>query len=378
MSTLPTGATQTAVTGKQKHSGIVKLFEPYTLRNLTFKNRIAVAPMCQYSAEDGFAQDWHLVHLGALAVGGAGLVITEATAVEARGRISPQDLGIYRDEHIEMLSRIASFIKAQGAVAGMQLAHAGRKGSTHRPWDEPGDGEVKPEDGGWQTVAPSAIAFADTYPQPEALSVAEIAEVVKNFQCGAQRALKAGFQVLEIHAAHGYLIHQFLSPYSNHRTDEYGGSLQNRMRFLLEVTDAIREVVPAELPLFVRISATDWLEEGGLTLEESVEVAQALKEHGVDLIDVSTGGNVKQAKIPVGPGYQVPFSDTIHHEAQIPTGAVGMITEPTQANNILEQDKADMIFLARELLRDTHWPLRAAHELGSDIAWPKQYERAKR
>ncbi|WP_149402076.1 NADH:flavin oxidoreductase/NADH oxidase [Dictyobacter arantiisoli] len=357
---------------------MVKLFEPYTLRNLTFKNRIAVAPMCQYSAEDGFAQDWHLVHLGALAVGGAGLVITEATAVEARGRISPQDLGIYRDEHIEMLSRIASFIKAQGAVAGMQLAHAGRKGSTHRPWDEPGDGEVKPEDGGWQTVAPSAIAFADTYPQPEALSVAEIAEVVKNFQCGAQRALKAGFQVLEIHAAHGYLIHQFLSPYSNHRTDEYGGSLQNRMRFLLEVTDAIREVVPAELPLFVRISATDWLEEGGLTLEESVEVAQALKEHGVDLIDVSTGGNVKQAKIPVGPGYQVPFSDTIHHEAQIPTGAVGMITEPTQANNILEQDKADMIFLARELLRDTHWPLRAAHELGSDIAWPKQYERAKR
>ncbi|WP_162511815.1 NADH:flavin oxidoreductase/NADH oxidase [Dictyobacter aurantiacus] len=353
---------------------MVPLFQPYTLRGLTLRNRIAVAPMCQYSSTDGFASDWHLVHLGSFAVGGAAIVMTEATAVEARGRISPQDLGIYRDEHIEMLSRIASFIKSQGAIPAMQLAHAGRKASTFRPWS--GSGEVKREDGGWETVGPSALRFSQNYPLPVELSQDEIAKVVQSFQTGARRALQAGFQILEIHAAHGYLIHEFLSPYSNHRTDEYGGSLQNRMRFLLEVTDAIRQVLPAELPLLARISASDWIE-GGLTIEESIEISRALHEHGVDLIDVSSGGNVEKARIPVGPGYQVPFAEAIRREAHVPTGAVGLITEPRQANQILEQQQADLIFLAREFLRDPHFPLRAARELSQDIAWPKQYERAK-
>ncbi|GLV59094.1 oxidoreductase [Dictyobacter sp. S3.2.2.5] len=375
MATLPASNSHNAASGEQEHTQpIVPLFQPYTLRGLTLRNRIAVAPMCQYSSTDGFASDWHLVHLGSFAVGGAAIVMTEATAVEARGRISPQDLGIYKDEHIEMLSRIASFIKSQGAIPAMQLAHAGRKASTFRPWS--GSGEVKREDGGWETVAPSAQRFAQNYPLPVELSQEEIAKVVQSFQVAARRALQAGFQILEIHAAHGYLIHEFLSPYSNHRTDEYGGSLQNRMRFLLEVTDAIRQVLPAELPLLARISASDWTE-GGLTIEESVEISRALHEHGVDLIDVSSGGNVEKARIPVGPGYQVPFAETIRREAHVPTGAVGLITEPRQANQILEQQRADLIFLARELLRDPHWPLRAARELSHNIAWPKQYERAK-
>ncbi|GCE27450.1 oxidoreductase [Dictyobacter alpinus] len=369
MTTLPT--TDTA-SGKQEEK-TVKLFEPYTLRNITLRNRIVVAPMCQYSSVDGFATDWHLVHLGSFAVGGASLVITEATAVEARGRISPQDLGIYKDEHIEMLSRITTFIKAQGARAGIQLAHAGRKASTYRPWS--GNGEVPAEEGGWQTIAPSAVRFSENYPLPTELSVAEIAEVVQSFQAGARRALKAGFEVLEIHAAHGYLLHQFLSPYSNKRTDQYGGSLENRMRFLVEVTDAIRQVMPDELPLLVRVSASDWTE-GGLTVEESVEIARVLKAHGVDLMDVSSGGNVARAKIAVGPSYQVPFAESIRRGADIPTGAVGLITEPAQANEILQQQQADIVLLARELLRDPHWPLRAAHELGYAITWPKQYERA--
>ncbi|GER88803.1 oxidoreductase [Dictyobacter vulcani] len=370
MTTLPINNT----TADDQKKQTVTLFEPYTLRDITFRNRIAVAPMCQYSSVDGFATDWHLVHLGSFAVGGAALVITEAAAVEARGRISPQDLGIYKDEHIEMLSRITTFIKAQGARAGIQLAHAGRKASTFRPWS--GSGEVTKENGGWQTIAPSAVRFAQNFPLPTELSVAEIAEVVQSFQDGARRALKAGFEVLEIHAAHGYLLHQFLSPYSNKREDQYGGSLENRMRFLVEVVTAIREIMPAELPLLVRVSATDWIEDG-LTLEESVEVARALKIHGVDLIDVSSGGNVAQAKIAVGPGYQVPFAERIRHGADVPTGAVGLITEPAQANEILQQQQADLILLARELLRDPHWPLRAARELGYDLAWPKQYERAK-
>ncbi|GCE19975.1 hypothetical protein KDK_37750 [Dictyobacter kobayashii] len=273
-----------------------------------------------------------------------------------------------------MLSRITAFIKSQGAIPAIQLAHAGRKASTFRPWS--GNGEVAREDGGWETVAPSAIRFAQNYPLPVELSSSEIAKVVHSFQEGARRALKAGFQVLEIHAAHGYLVHEFLSPYSNHRTDEYGGSLQNRMRFLLEVTDAIRQVMPAELPLLVRISASDWIE-GGLTIEESVEIGRALKEHGVDLVDVSSGGNVEKVKIPVAPGYQVPFAEAIRQQADIATGAVGLITEATQANQIVSQHQADMVFLARELLRDPHWPLRAARELSQDVTWPKQYERAK-
>ena len=350
------------------------LFDTITLRGITLRNRIAVAPMCQYSAEDGFANDWHLVNLGSRAVGGAGLVMTEAAAVEARGRISPDDLGIYKDEHIEGLARITAFIRSQGATPAIQLAHAGRKASTYRPWS--GSGEVSGDKGGWQTIGPSAERFAPNYPLPKELTREEIKEVVTSFQLGAQRALKAGFQVIEIHAAHGYLVHQFLSPLSNHRQDEYGGSLQKRMRFLLEVTDAIREVLPEELPLLVRVSATDWVE-GGLTGEDTVKIAQELKKHGVDLIDTSTGGNAAQAKIPLGPNYQVPFAEEIKREAQIATGAVGLITEPQQAEEIIRNGQADIIFLARALLRDPYWPLHAAHALKVDVAWPKQYERAK-
>lgn len=356
---------------------LVKLFQPYKLRNLTLRNRIVVSPMCQYSSVDGFANDWHLVHLGSFAVGGAALVFQEATAVEARGRISPDDMGIYHDEHIAKLSEITAFIRSQGAIAGIQLAHAGRKASTNSPWKSPA-GEVAPENGGWQTVAPSAVAFSDDYPLPRELSKSELAEIVQSFVTATRRALKAGFEIIELHAAHGYLIHQFLSPYSNKREDEYGGSLQNRMRFLLEVTDAVRQVLPEELPLLVRVSATDWIDEGGLTLEETVEVARELKKHGVDLIDASSGGNVKTAQIPVGPGYQVPLAETIHHEAQIPTGAIGLITEPQQANTILEQDQADLIFVARAFLLDPRWPQRAARELSQDIEWPKQYARGKK
>lgn len=350
------------------------LFQPLTLRGITLSNRIAVSPMCEYSSTDGFASDWHLVHLGSRAVGGAALVVTEAAAVEARGRISPQDLGIYRDEHIEMLARITSFIQEQGAVPGIQLAHAGRKASTYRPWD--GSGEVPAELGGWQTVAPGAIRFAPNYPLPHALTQVEIAGIVQSFKAAAQRSLKAGFQVIEIHAAHGYLLHEFLSPLSNQRSDSYGGSLLNRMRFLLETVDAIHEVWPAEFPLFVRLSASDWTE-GGLTIADSVQIARELKKHDVDLIDASSGGNVAHAKIPATPGYQVPFAGQIRREAGIRTGAVGLITQPEQANEILSNQEADLIFLARELLRDPYWPLHAAHALRYHISWPKQYERAK-
>lgn len=353
---------------------IAPLFRPLSLRGITLRNRITVSPMCEYSSVDGFASDWHLVHLGSRAVGGAALVMTEAAAVEARGRISPQDLGIYRDEHIEMLSRITTFIKKQGAVAGIQLAHAGRKASTYRPWS--GSGEVSVEEGRWETIAPSAERFTGNYPLPKEMTHEDIAQVVQAFREATLRSLKAGFQVIELHAAHGYLVHQFLSPLSNKRDDEYGGSLTNRMRFLLEIVDATREVWPQELPIFVRISASDWTE-GGLTIEDSVEVARALKEHHVDLIDVSSGGNAAKARIPVGPSYQVPFAEQIRQEADIATGAVGLITKPEQANEILESQQADLIFLARELLRDPYWPIHAARALGYDIAWPKQYERAK-
>jgi 2,4-dienoyl-CoA reductase-like NADH-dependent reductase (Old Yellow Enzyme family) len=350
------------------------LFRPLTLRGITLRNRIGVSPMCEYSSTDGFATDWHLVHLGSRAVGGAALVMTEAAAVEARGRISPEDLGIYRDEHMEMLSRITSFIREQGAVPGIQLAHAGRKASTYRPWS--GKGEIPADKGGWQTIAPSAERFSSNYPLPAAMTHADIAEVIQHFQEAAQRALKAGFQVIEIHAAHGYLFHEFLSPLSNHRADEYGGSLANRMRFLIETTEAIRAVLPEELPLLVRISASDWTE-GGLTIADSVEIASTLKAKGVDLIDASSGGNVVTARIPAVANYQVPFAEQIRHEAGLVTAAVGLITEPEQANKIVQDGQADMVFLARELLRDPYWPLRAARELGYDVAWPVQYERAK-
>ena len=368
------GALASEASEQQKDRQVEPLFQPLQLRGVTLRNRIAVSPMCQYSSVDGFATDWHLVHLGSRAVGGAALVMTEAAAVEERGRISPQDLGIYRDEHIEMLSRITTFIREQGAVAGIQLAHAGRKASTYRPWS--GHGEVAVEDGRWQTVAPSAVPFSSTYPQPAELTEGEIGEVVQHFQDAARRALKAGFQVIEIHAAHGYLVHEFLSPLSNKRQDAYGGPLSNRMRILNEIVDAIRAVLPDELPLLVRISASDWTA-GGLTIEDSVEIARELKKHGVDLIDVSSGGNAASAKIPLSPGYQVPFANAVRNEAQIATGAVGLITEPGQANEILRQGQADIIFLARELLRDPYWPMHAARELQQDISWPDQYTRAR-
>lgn len=350
------------------------LFQPFKLRDITLKNRIVVSPMCQYSSEDGFATDWHVVHLGSRAVGGAALVITEAAAVEARGRISPQDLGIYRDEHIEMLARITQFIREQGAIAGIQLAHAGRKASTYRPWS--GKGEVTVEDGRWQTIGPSAQRFSADYPLPTELTKQEIAEVVQSFQQATQRAVKAGFQVIELHGAHGYLIHEFLSPLSNSRTDKYGGSLENRMRLLIEIVDATRTVLPAGLPLFVRLSSSDWTE-GGLTIEDTVAISRVLQQHGVDLIDASSGGNVATAKIPLNPGYQVPFAEQVRREAGITTGAVGLITDPEQANTIIESGEADLIFLARELLRDPYWPLHAARALQYDIEWLPQYVRAK-
>ena len=334
-----------------------KLFEPLALRGITLKNRIAVSPMCQYSSTDGFATDWHLVHLGGRAVGGAGLVISEAAAVSPEGRISPDDLGIWKDEHLPMLQRITAFLVAQGSVPGIQLAHAGRKASTYSPWT--GEGAVPESEGGWPVVGPSAVAFADNYPQPTALDTAGIQKVIADFQAAAARALAAGFQVVELHAAHGYLLHEFLSPLSNHRTDAYGGSFENRIRLLLEVTAATREVWPENLPLLVRISATDWTE-GGWNADEAVQLASILKTRGVDLIDCSTGGNVPKAPIPVGPGYQVEFAERIREEAGIMTGAVGLITEAQQAEDILAAGQADVVLLARESLRDPYFALHAA------------------
>ncbi|WP_151087499.1 NADH:flavin oxidoreductase/NADH oxidase [Hymenobacter baengnokdamensis] len=348
------------------------LFEPLSLRGLTLKNRIVVSPMCQYSAVDGFANDWHFVHLGSRAVGGASLIIVEATAVSPEGRITPDDLGIWQDEHIGFLKHINSFIEAQGCVPGVQLAHAGRKASTYAPWK--GSGAVA--EGGWPVVAPSAVAFTDNYPQPMALTQAGIQKVVADFRSATERALAAGFKVIELHAAHGYLLHQFLSPLSNQRTDVYGGSFENRIRLLLEVVAAVRQVLPESLPLLVRISATDWAE-GGWSADESVQLAALLKNQGVDLIDCSTGGNVATAKIPVGPGYQVEFAARIRREAGVPTGAVGLITTPAEAEAIVANGQADLVLLAREELRDPYFPLRAAHELGAEAAWPVQYERAK-
>ncbi|MFB3918225.1 MAG: NADH:flavin oxidoreductase/NADH oxidase [Terriglobales bacterium] len=349
------------------------LFEPLTIRSVRLANRIMVSPMCQYSSEDGFANDWHLVHLGSRAVGGAALVFTEATAVTPEGRISPQDLGIWKDEHVEPLARIVRFIHGQGGVAGIQLAHAGRKGSTPPPWQR--QGGIRPDTGGWEVVAPSPVPFADGYLKPRALTEDGIHSIIKAFAEAARRSLQSGFRVLEIHAAHGYLIQEFLSPISNHRDDRYGGSFENRTRLLREVVSAVRAVWPEGAPVFVRISATDWVE-GGWEIEQSVELARQLKPLGVDLIDCSSGGNVAHAKVPLGPGYQTPFAARIRKEAGILTGAVGMITAPHQADHIIRTGQADLIIMAREFLRDPYWPLRAGRELHQAIAWPVQYLRA--
>jgi len=329
--------------------------------------------MCQYSSDDGFANDWHLVHLGSRAVGGAGLVFTEATAVEARGRISPSDLGIWKDEHVANLSRIAAFVKQQGAMPGMQIAHAGRKGSTGVPWE--GGAPIPPEQGGWQTVAPSAIPFRPGDPAPVELSEAEICSILDAYTAATRRVRTAGFQVLEIHAAHGYLINEFLSPVSNHRTDRYGGSFENRIRFALEVAEAVRRNWPQDLPLFMRISVTDWAE-GAWTLDDSVTLAARLRDCGVDLMDCSSGGNVFDAKIQLGPGYQVPFAERIRREGGILTGAVGLITEAKQSAEIIRAGRADLVLMAREFLRDPYWPLHAAPALEAQAPVPVQYIRA--
>ncbi|HUS67439.1 MAG TPA: NADH:flavin oxidoreductase/NADH oxidase [Kofleriaceae bacterium] len=350
------------------------LYDPITLRGLTLKNRIVVSPMCQYSSEDGFANDWHLVHLGTRAVGGAALVFTEAAGVSPEGRISPNDLGLYSDEHVPMLARIVAFVKGQGARAGVQLAHAGRKGSTARPWE--GGREVPVEQGGWVPVAPSALRFAAGYPMPRALDGAGVRQVVDDFRAATRRARDAGFDVIEIHAAHGYLLHAFLSPLSNQRTDAYGGPFENRVRLLREVVAAVRADWPDPAPLFVRISATDYAG-GGWDLEQSVALARLLAGDGVDLIDCSSGGLVSGVRIEVGPGYQVPFAARIRADAGIATGAVGLITDPAQADTIIQEGQADLVLLARELLRNPYFPLRAAPTLGADLSWPPQYQRAK-
>ncbi|MFI5196704.1 MAG: NADH:flavin oxidoreductase/NADH oxidase [Chitinophagales bacterium] len=354
---------------------IPHLFTPLQIRDIKLKNRIVVSPMCQYSGEDGFANDWHLVHLGSMAVGGAALVFTEATAVSPEGRISPHDLGIWKDEHLTQLKRITQFIEKQGAVPGMQLAHAGRKASTTEPWND--DRLIPISAGGWKTVAPSSIPFSEDKDTPRELTIEEIEKIVADFKAAAKRALAAGFKVLEIHGAHGYLINEFTSPLSNKRTDKYGGSFENRIRFLLEIIAAIRSVWPENYPLFLRISAIDWTEDGW-KIEDSVRLAEIVKDKGVDLIDCSSGGVISGVKIPAKPNYQVPFAAAVR-KTGILSGAVGIIVTAEQAEAILTNEQADLIFLARELLRDPHFPLRAARELGyDDMPWPVQYERAKR
>lgn len=349
------------------------LLSPLKLRSLTLPNRIGVSPMCQYSSVDGFASDWHLVHLGSRAVGGAGLVIAEASAVTPEGRITPADLGIWKDEHVEQLARIVRFVHGQGARAAIQLAHAGRKASMAPP--SQGERLLSSDEGGWTPVAPSAIPFSEKYATPCPLDIAGIDAVVESFRAAAGRALQAGFDLVEIHSAHGYLLHEFLSPLSNHRTDAYGGSLENRARLLLRVVDAVRGAWPEEKPLFVRISASDWTE-GGWSADDSVALARMLKDHGVDLIDCSSGGNVAGAHIPLSPGYQVPFAARIRREAGIATAAVGMITEPQQAAAIVTGGEADLVLLAREMLRDPYFAVHAAEALGEAAPWPVQYLRA--
>jgi 2,4-dienoyl-CoA reductase-like NADH-dependent reductase (Old Yellow Enzyme family) len=350
------------------------LFTPLRLRETTLRNRIAVSPMCQYSARDGRPTEWHLVHLGSRAVGGAGLVIAEAGAVLPEGRISPDDVGLWSDAHAEAWTPITRFIAEQGAVPAIQLAHAGRKAATEAPWH--GGGPAGAGARGWRPVGPSPLPFADGYPVPREMSADEITAVVGAFRDAARRAEQAGFEVVEIHMAHGYLLHQFLSPLTNRRADEYGGSLENRMRLPLEVARAVREAFPVERPILARISATDWVE-GGWDLEQSVVLARELRAAGVDLVDCSSGGLVPHAKVPLAPGYQVPFAEAIRARAGVMTGAVGLITEPRQAEAIVAEKKADLVLLARELLRNPYWPLHAAQVLGVDVAWPNQYLRAR-
>lgn len=353
----------------------VQLFSPLQIKSLSFKNRITISPMCQYSSVDGFANNWHLVHLGSRASGGAALIIQEATAVSPEGRISPSDMGLWKDDHIEKLKEINAFILSQNAVPGIQLAHAGRKASVSEPWN--GNKKLDSAQGGWQTVAPSAVAYHDNEPfLPLALDKTGIQKVISDFKSATKRALQAGFQVVEIHAAHGYLLHQFLSPLTNVRTDEYGGSFENRIRLTLEIHAAVQSEWPENLPLFVRISATDWAD-GGWNAEESVQLSKILKEKGVDLIDVSSGGLVSHQQIPIGPMYQVPFAERIKQEAGILTSAVGLITEAAQAEEIIAAGKADLVMFARESLRNPNLALAFAKKLGVDIPWPKQYERSK-
>ncbi len=352
-----------------------RLFSPIQLAGVSIPNRIFVSPMCEYSSEDGFSNDWHLVHLGSRAVGGAGLVFTEATAVLPEGRITPQDLGLWKDDHIPGLKRIVAFVHSQGARAGVQLAHAGRKASMALPWAKE-QRFLTPAEGGWPNVmAPSAVPFAENFAQPTELDLAGIQAIVRAFAKAAERSLEVGFDLVELHAAHGYLLHEFLSPLSNRRTDAYGGGLENRIRLLVEVVDAVRAVLPADFPLLVRISATDWVE-GGWDIEQSVALAKVLKQHKVDLVDVSSGGMAATAVMPIGPGYQTPFAERVRREAEIPTGAVGMITSAAQAEHILHTGQADVVLLARELLREPYWPLHAAEELGHVTSWPVQYLRA--
>ena len=350
------------------------LFELLTIKSVTFKNRLVVSPMCQYSSEDGFANDWHLVHLGSRAVGGAALIIQEATAVSPEGRITPDDLGIWKDDHIARLKNIASFVHAQGSLMGIQLAHAGRKASHAIPWK--GGKLLLASEGGWQNVAPSAIPFAEGTAAPRALTQDDINKIIDAFKQAAIRAVKVGYDVIEIHSAHGYLIHEFLSPLTNQRNDDYGGSFENRTRFLLEVIKSVKEAWPESKPLFVRISASDWTD-GGWTIDDSIKLGTLLKQNGVDLIDCSSGGLVPHQKISIGPGYQVSFAESIKNEAKILTAAVGLIDNAKQAEEILTSGKADLILMAREFLRDPYFPLRAAKQFEKEIIWPVQYERAK-
>jgi 2,4-dienoyl-CoA reductase-like NADH-dependent reductase (Old Yellow Enzyme family) len=353
---------------------MTNLFTPLKIKDISLKNRIAISPMCQYSSVDGFANDWHLVHYGSLAVGGSGLIIQEASAVSPEGRITPGDLGIYSDEHIEKLRQITRFIEGHGAVPGIQIAHAGRKGSCRLPWE--GGTQLDLQEGGWETIAPSALTFNPEDRAPQVLDQKGIDNIQDSFAKAAHRALDAGYKVLEIHAAHGYLIHEFLSPLTNHRTDKYGGSFENRIRLLLGVVKSVQSVWPGNLPLFVRISATDWVE-GAWDIDEAVQLSSILKNEGVDLIDCSSGGTVPWAKIPFGPGYQVAFADRIKNETGIMTGAVGMITEARQAEEIVAKKQADLILIGRESLRNPYFPLNAARELNFDAEWPLQYLRAK-
>lgn len=350
------------------------LFTPLTVKEIVLKNRIAVSPMCQYSSIDGFANDWHMVHLGSRAIGGAGIVMTEATAVSPEGRISPSDLGIWKDEHVLFLRQITDFISFHGSIPGIQLAHAGRKASHSVSWK--GNRLVPLNEGGWKTVAPSSIPFSNETDLPESLTSDGIEKVIHDFTKAASRALAAGFKIIEIHAAHGYLINEFLSPLANKRSDEYGGSFENRIRLLNEIIAAVKSVWPDEFPLFVRISATDWAQ-GGWSIEDSVALAKVLKIKGVDLIDCSSGGLLPIAKIPVAPGYQVPFAEQLKKESGILTGAVGLITTAKQAESIVAEGKADIVLLARQFLRDPYFPIHAAQELEAEINWPVQYGRAK-